>query len=533
MRPQSHPWTKRSPSTGEHPVTQSSTIIPISATARYNEFYPPASDPLVAASAFPDLFDNPPEGWRGRVPMTDQHKAAREGAKEWKEFPLRPERKDPPLIKDMLNLATSDLFFIDLWWSQWPTANIGYATGESGRCVLDEDKPGGFDDIESKICSLPETLEFETASGKAHRVYNGTCASGIRKLNPKTDTKSLGGYIVAPGSVIDVNHYKRLAGIACGPGKDLKRYKRKHNRPIVQLPERIRQIMGERPAAPAVEYPNATPDDPEAIAAAIAYLTALEPPDPGQRNNRVFVIAAQLKNMGLSRDKALELLAEHVFPRLLASDFKEAEATRTVQSAFANPRVLAGDQHSAGMRAIEDFADSDDQRAEAIVVLERQNVRRWYTPEELIALPPPKWLVKDWIPERSIGVLYGPSGSYKTFLMCCIVVGVALGTEVLGHAVSEPGKVFYIAAEDGIAIGGRLMAALNGRSSEGRIQVQTWATIINNPAEEKKLTESIKAAGPGALLAAETFSATFEGKENTDDVREYFAALTAGKAAPG
>ena len=43
--------------------------------------------------------------------------------------------------------ATHDPEQIESWWSQWPDANIGIATGEiSGLLVLDiDEKNGGFD----------------------------------------------------------------------------------------------------------------------------------------------------------------------------------------------------------------------------------------------------------------------------------------------------------------------------------------------------------------------------------------------------
>ncbi len=56
-------------------------------------------------------------------------------------FPCNTGKK--PLIKGWPKLATTDSNQIRHWWSKWPSANIGIATGEeSGLLVLDIDIKG-------------------------------------------------------------------------------------------------------------------------------------------------------------------------------------------------------------------------------------------------------------------------------------------------------------------------------------------------------------------------------------------------------
>ena len=45
-----------------------------------------------------------------------------------------------------------------------------------------------------------------------------------------------------------------------------------------------------------------------------------------------------------------------------------------------------------------------------------RNALRLYTPGELLELPEPRWLVEPFVPERSIVVQFGPSGTYKSFI---------------------------------------------------------------------------------------------------------------------
>ena len=73
-----------------------------------------------------------------------------------------------PRTKHGLKDATTDEATICRWWTMWPQANIGIATGAvSGLVVLDEDSYKGGDSsrfaLEQSYSSLPERL-FEKLS---------------------------------------------------------------------------------------------------------------------------------------------------------------------------------------------------------------------------------------------------------------------------------------------------------------------------------------------------------------------------------
>jgi hypothetical protein len=71
---------------------------------------------------------------------------------------------------------------------------------------------------------------------------------------------------------------------------------------------------------------------------------------------------------------------------------------------------------------------------------------------------PPQWIVKGLIEEDSIVILYGQSGTRKSFFAidwaCCI----ATGTKLHGMEIKKPGPVVYIAAEGRGGIARRLGA---------------------------------------------------------------------------
>jgi AAA domain-containing protein len=77
------------------------------------------------------------------------------------------------------------------------------------------------------------------------------------------------------------------------------------------------------------------------------------------------------------------------------------------------------------------FATFNDGMAEHAVA---DTPLKLYTPAELVQLPEPEWLAEPFIPAHGLVVLFGPSGTYKSF------VAVDLAAHVDGLAV-------YISAE--------------------------------------------------------------------------------------
>jgi hypothetical protein len=78
-------------------------------------------------------------------------------------------------------------------------------------------------------------------------------------------------------------------------------------------------------------------------------------------------------------------------------------------------------------------------------------------------IKPLPWAVKGLIPTDGITVLYGASGSGKTFLAAHLALCVASGSDFLRHKVKKKGAVVYIAAESPNSLERRLavMSQLN------------------------------------------------------------------------
>lgn len=104
--------------------------------------------------------------------------------------------------------ATTNEDMIRAWWKQWPTSNVGMATGAvSGTVVLDVDPRHGGEDsllmLEARHGRIPDTVEAKTGGGGRHIVfaYPGRPVSCRIGLDRGLDRKADGGYIVIEPSL--------------------------------------------------------------------------------------------------------------------------------------------------------------------------------------------------------------------------------------------------------------------------------------------------------------------------------------------
>jgi uncharacterized protein YndB with AHSA1/START domain len=131
-------------------------------------------------------------------------------------FPLVPREKVPRVAHGFYR-ATTDLSQIERWWSDWPNAIIGIATGSPSRLwVLDIDpRHGGLRSLDmlerhakdwGATMPLSATLRQLTGGGGIHLFYQMPSSPGVDPPNGTfagyqgIELKKTGGYIVAPPS---------------------------------------------------------------------------------------------------------------------------------------------------------------------------------------------------------------------------------------------------------------------------------------------------------------------------------------------
>lgn len=154
--------------------------------------------------------------------------------------------------------ATADADSIRQWWTKWPEANIGIATGrDSGLVVVDVDskvgKIGGqtLADLQAQHPVGWETRRVRTGSGGLH--YYFEYPADAEQLTSKThafgrdvDSRADGGYIIAPPSRHSSGeHYRWLDDTV----------------PLAPLPGFLREKIEPAPRGAAPPQPRTPPQD--------------------------------------------------------------------------------------------------------------------------------------------------------------------------------------------------------------------------------------------------------------------------------
>ena len=110
-----------------------------------------------------------------------------------------------PAIKRWPIEATTDPEKITAWWTENPARGIGIATGEeSDLTVLDVDGEEGVAEL-AKLAGpegMPITPTVQSRPGHLHYYFRFKAGvkSSAKKLGAHLDTRSEGGYVVAPPS---------------------------------------------------------------------------------------------------------------------------------------------------------------------------------------------------------------------------------------------------------------------------------------------------------------------------------------------
>ncbi|HEY4081662.1 MAG TPA: AAA family ATPase [Burkholderiaceae bacterium] len=139
------------------------------------------------------------------------------------------------------------------------------------------------------------------------------------------------------------------------------------------------------------------------------------------------------------------------------------------------------------------------------------------------------WLVKHIVPADSIGMLYGGSGTFKSFIALDAALHIAHGLPWMGRR-TKPGPVLYIAAEGGGGLWPRVCAWHRARrlpwaAIEGQFKVVPAA--VNLTADAWRVVEASQSKGLApVLVVVDTLSQTYAGEENSaNEMAAYFREL--------
>lgn len=174
------------------------------------------------------------------------------------------------------------------------------------------------------------------------------------------------------------------------------------------------------------------------------------------------------------------------------------------------------------LSAFDDLTEQNEkptEEAEVTAELEQPKKKRFSIVQasDFSAGAPPKWLIRDALPHGVVGVIYGDSGSGKTFLALDMMVHMALGASWCGLRTT-PGKTVYICAEGAGGFRKRLKAQLlqHGASSFD-IGVMADTPDFMVVQDIKDIVHSVREYGKPAVIIVDTLAQVINGNENAGE----------------
>lgn len=119
---------------------------------------------------------------------------------------------------------------------------------------------------------------------------------------------------------------------------------------------------------------------------------------------------------------------------------------------------------------------------------------------ELVALPPPEWLVDGLVPAAALVLLYGPSTAGKSFVAIDLAAHVATGRRWHSHDV-RPGRVLYVAGEGVAGVARRINAWCDRYSTDPATLDVDWLPQAINLTDDHACADlARRAAASGTTL---------------------------------
>ena len=386
-------------------------------------------------------------------------------------FPLAPNSKQPIPGSNGHKDATLDPAVIRGWRGAY---NIGIAPWacRPRMVVVDLDLKGeenGRDTLEILEMVeglLPETLRVRTPGGGEH-VYFAVpddapeVPSSVRRIGPGVDVRASGGYVVAPGSVIDGREYT-VAGDDPASSAD--------TRPA-EAPAWLVRRASARLSVDLAGREDCELDTPANVARAKEYLqreaAAGHVAIAGRGgNNFTYRTAGVVRDFGVSEETCFALMDANWNPRC-QPPWSWDELQLIVQNVYAYAQRPAGAARTASPDALEEaaarakVAAASAEAEPAATPASRFRVLTW---PDIMSMKSPVMMVEGSIPERSVVEIYGPYSSYKSFLALDIALSAATGVEWARRACARKYRSLYVAGEG--AYGVRQRAAAWSKSRE-------------------------------------------------------------------
>lgn len=138
-----------------------------------------------------------------------------------------------------------------------------------------------------------------------------------------------------------------------------------------------------------------------------------------------------------------------------------------------------------------------------------------------------RWAVKGVLPASSLGMMFGGSGTFKSFIALDAALHVAHGLPWLGR-ITKAAPVLYIAAEGGAGLWARINAWHKARGLKwGEVPFYVVPHAVDLTADAWRVVDAAQALGVRfGLVVVDTLSQTYSGEENSaNEMAAYFREI--------
>lgn len=378
-----------------------------------------------------------------------------------KVFPVQPGDKVPALSWGWQTRATDDPAQLAQWNAGMPNLNWGIPAGSNGLFIFDID-PSGFvawSELQDKVPGLREAIAtsytVKTPRGGFHHYFKGYGPTTASAIAPGIDTrggyldersgkwKSL-GYVVAPGSETVAGPktakgtYSYVSGV------------------LGDMPAPVLQLVPERKRGGSLLERDVSKDNPRNIQTARDLLNRYVADgrvsiEGSGGDDTCYKVVASILDKGVSPGAALDLL-EEIWNPACSPPWADYELEQKIE------RVLKySDEAASGAKGFDTNQDAFKAFAGLEVPTEieapkRKRFEPMLLREARLEKRQAKWLVPGFLPDVGVGILYGLSGSYKTFIALDWALSLAHG--ISGQWETPPVKhsVVFLAGESRFAL---------------------------------------------------------------------------------
>ncbi len=351
-----------------------------------------------------------------------------------------------------------------------PGCNWAIAMGASGLFGFDID-PGGIAAWEAIVAGDPEikaavgkALQVRSPKGGYHVYFKGEGPTTASRIAKNIDTRGgirqddgsikSGGYLLLPGS-----------RTVAGPGRVDGEYTVLHDGEVAPMPERVRAIVPERKKGEAhgLDRPL-QPDNPRNIQwcgdLLESYVANGRVSVEGEGgNNLAFAVVASILDKGISPATAFDLLWERWNPHC-QPPWSDWELETLVRNAAEYGEETDGTKGKgfetnadafSGFKGLDDWKPSDGGIDEAPAPAERPRGHVMALHDYADSVGDPEWLIRGFLPAQGVAMLYGASGSYKSFLALDWALSLGYGEPGKWEAAPTKHDVLFIAGEGPVA----------------------------------------------------------------------------------